>query len=124
MNYKEIKTAIINKDLEPIYFLMGNEPYYIDKLCDKFSKDLLTPEEQEFNQIILYGKEITPEQIISESKQFPFGSEKRLVIVKEAQAVKNIEKLDTYLDSLPAISKVKIRSSLLIVIGFDLLSLF
>ena len=99
MNYKEIKTTIINKDIEPIYFLMGNEPYYIDKLCNQFSKDLLTPEEQEFNQITLYGKEITPEQIISESKQFPFGSEKRLVIVKEAQEVKNIEKLDTYLDA-------------------------
>lgn len=78
---------------------MGDEPYYIDKLSDEFSKKLLNPEEQEFNQVTLYGKDITTEQIISESKQFPFGAEKRVVIIKEAQHLKNIEVLDSYLDN-------------------------
>ena len=99
MNYKEIISSISNKDLNPVYFLMGDEPYYIDKLSDEFSKNLLTAEEQEFNQVILYGKDITTEQIISEAKQFPFGSEKRVVIVKEGQHLKNIEVLDSYLDN-------------------------
>ena len=99
MNYKEIISSISNKDLNPVYFLMGDEPYYIDKISDEFSKNLLTAEEQEFNQVTLYGKDITTEQIISEAKQFPFGSEKRVVIVKEGQHLKNIEVLDSYLDN-------------------------
>lgn len=99
MNYKEIISSITNKDLQPVYFLMGDEPYYIDKLSDEFSKKLLNSEEQEFNQVTLYGKDITTEQIISESKQFPFGAEKRVVIIKEAQHLKNIEVLDSYLDN-------------------------
>ena len=99
MNYKEIITSISNKDLQPVYFLMGDEPYYIDKLSDEFAKNLLSTEQQEFNQVTLYAKDITIEQVIAESKQIPFGSEKRLVIVKEAQQLKNIEILDSYLDN-------------------------
>jgi len=78
---------------------MGEEPYYIDKLSDKFSNHLLSDEQKEFNQVTLYAKDITTEQIITESKQFPFGSEKRVVIVKEAQQLKDIELLDSYLDN-------------------------
>ncbi|MBC8266878.1 MAG: DNA polymerase III subunit delta [Flavobacteriales bacterium] len=99
MNYKEIISSISNKDLNPVYFLMGDEPYYIDKLSDEFAKNLLTAEEQEFNQVTLYGKEVGVGQIIAEAKQFPFGSEKRVVIVKEAQNIKNIEELESYLDN-------------------------
>ena len=99
MNYKEIITSIKNKDLHPVYFLMGDEPYYIDKLSNKFAKEILNSEEKEFNQITLYGKDVTTaEEIISESKQFPFGAEKRIVIVKEGQQLKNIEKLDSYFE--------------------------
>ena len=82
MNYKEIITSISKKDLKPIYFLMGDEPYYIDKISNEFSKKILSTEQQEFNQIILYGKDTTAEQIIAESKQFPFGAEKRMVIIE------------------------------------------
>ena len=99
MNYKEIISSIVNKKLEPIYFLMGDEPYYIDKICDEFSRNLLTDEQKEFNQVTLYGKEITTEQIIAEAKQFPFGAEKRLVIIKEGQQLKNIELLESYLNN-------------------------
>ena len=99
MNYKDIISSINNKDLRPVYFLMGEEPYYIDKICDKFSNNLLPIEQQEFNQVILYGKETTCEQIISEAKQFPFGTDIRLVVIKEAQDLRHIEKLDSYLDN-------------------------
>ena len=99
MNYKEIITSISNKDLQPVYFLIGDESYYIDKLSNEFAKNLLSAEQQEFNQVTLYGKDITTEQVIAESKQFPFGSEKRVVIVKEGQQLKNIEILDSYLDN-------------------------
>ena len=74
MNYKEIILSINKKDFHPVYFLMGDEPYYIDKLADFFSKNVLSAEEQEFNQVVLYGKDIETAQIIAEAKQFPFGS--------------------------------------------------
>ena len=78
---------------------MGNEPYYIDKMVDAFSNNLLTNEEKAFNQITLYAKDTTTEQIIAEAKQFPVGSEKRVVIVKEAQQLKKIELLEKYLEN-------------------------
>lgn len=78
---------------------MGEESYYIDQICDYISKNILNSEEKEFNQITLYGKEIDVATIISEAKQFPFGSQYRVVIVKEAQDIKSIDKLETYLDN-------------------------
>ena len=99
MNYKAIIASISNKDLQPIYFLMGDEPYYIDKICDEFTNNILSTEEKEFNQVTLYAKDVTTEQVIAEAKQFPFGSNKRVVIVKEGQQLKNIEILDSYLNS-------------------------
>ena len=100
MNYKEIITSITNKDLQPVYFLMGEEPYYIDKLANAFAKNVLSAEEQEFNQVILYGKDIETAQAIAEAKQFPFNSSKRVVIIREAQHLKDIDVLDTYLDNV------------------------
>ncbi len=99
MKYKEIISSISNKDLQPVYFLMGEEPFYIDKLSDYIAENVLQTEEKEFNQSVLYGKDLEVAQIISEAKQFPFGSEKRVVIVKEAQNIKNIEELETYFDN-------------------------
>jgi DNA polymerase-3 subunit delta len=100
MKYTEIIASITEKSLQPVYFLMGDEPYYIDKVADSFSKDVLSAEEQEFNQVVLYGKDIQTAQIIAEAKQFPFGSEKRVVIIKEAQHLTDIEILDSYLDAV------------------------
>ena len=100
MKYTEIIASITEKSLQPVYFLMGDEPYYIDKVADAFSKNVLSAEEQEFNQVVLYGKDIETAQIIAEAKQFPFGAEKRVVIIKEAQHLTDIEILDSYLDTV------------------------
>ena len=78
---------------------MGEEPFYIDKISDYIAEKVLKAEEKEFNQSVLYGKDVEVAQIISEAKQFPFGAEKRVIIVKEAQNIKNIEQLETYLNS-------------------------
>ena len=78
---------------------MGDEPYYIDKLTDIFAKNILSDEEKAFNQVILYGKDIETLELVTEAKQFPFGAEKRVVILKEAQDLKKIELLNTYLDN-------------------------
>ena len=100
MNYKEIISSIQNKEkIYPIYFLMGEEPYYINKISNEFTDHLLSEEQKEFNLITLYGKDTTTSQIISEAKQFPFGAEKRLVIIKEAQHLKNLEILSSYIEN-------------------------
>ena len=99
MNYKEIISSISNKDFHPVYFLMGEEPFYIDKISDYISDNVLESQEKEFNQSVLYGKEVDVAQIIAEAKQFPFGATHRVVIVKEAQNIKNIEDLESYLDN-------------------------
>ena len=99
MNYKEIISSISNKDFHPIYFLMGEEAFYIDKISDYISDNVLESQEKEFNQSVLYGKEVDIAQIIAEAKQFPFGATHRVVIVKEAQNIKNIDELESYLDN-------------------------
>ena len=98
MKYQDIIQQIDNKVFSPVYFLMGEETFYIDKISEHISKNILSEEEKEFNQTTLYGKDIDVSTIISEAKQFPFGSEYRVVIVKEAQDIRTIEKLESYLD--------------------------
>ena len=78
---------------------MGEEPFYIDKISDYIAENVLESQEKEFNQSVLYGKEVDIAQIIAEAKQFPFGSTYRVVIVKEAQNIKNIEDLESYLNN-------------------------
>ena len=97
MKYQDIITQIDNKVFHPVYFLTGEEAYYIDKISEHISKNVLTTEEKEFNQITLYGKDIDVSTVISEAKQFPFGSTYRVVIIKEAQDMKKIEDLEIYL---------------------------
>ena len=105
MKYQDIIQQIDNKVFSPVYFLMGEETFYIDKISEHISKNILSEEEKEFNQTTLYGKDIDVSTIISEAKQFPFGSEYRVVIVKEAQDIRTIEKLESYLD-LPSPSTI------------------
>ena len=99
MKYQDIIQQINNKVYQPVYFLMGEESYYTDKISDYISKNVLTKEEKEFNQITLYGKDSDVSTVISEAKQFPFGSTYRVVIIKEAQDIKKIEDLEIYLDN-------------------------
>ncbi|MCL6461595.1 MAG: DNA polymerase III subunit delta [Flavobacterium micromati] len=92
----DIKTG----NIKPIYLLMGEEPYYIDKLCDYIEKNVLSEEEKGFNQSVLYGRDVTIEDIISTAKRYPMMAERQVVIVKEAQDLtRTIEKLETYAEN-------------------------
>ncbi len=92
----DIKAGIV----KPIYFLMGEEPYYIDKLSDYIEQNILSEEEKSFNQTVLYGRDVTMEDVIGTAKRYPMMSEKQVVIVKEAQdLVKTIDKLDHYAEN-------------------------
>lgn len=96
---KEIVRNIKNKAIAPVYFLMGDEPYYIDNVADYIESKVLTEEEKGFNQMVLYGRDVTIQDIVSNAKRFPLMAEKQVIIVKEAQDLaKTIEQLDEYVN--------------------------
>jgi DNA polymerase-3 subunit delta len=87
-------------NIKPIYFLMGEEPYYIDKLSDYIEEKVLTEEEKGFNQTVLYGRDVSIEDIISTAKRYPMMAERQVVIVKEAQdLIRTIDKLESYAEN-------------------------
>jgi DNA polymerase-3 subunit delta len=87
-------------NIKPIYFLMGEEPYYIDRLSSYIEENILTEEEKGFNQTVLYGRDVSMEDIISTSKRYPMMAERQVVIVKEAQDLsKTIDKLESYAEN-------------------------
>ena len=87
-------------NIKPIYFLMGEEPYYIDKLSDYIEENVLTEEEKSFNQTVLYGRDVSVEDVISAAKRYPMMAERQVIIVKEAQElVKTIDKFESYASS-------------------------
>ncbi len=97
---KQIVTDIKNGNIKPIYFLMGEEPYYIDRISEYIDKNVLAEEEKGFNQMVLYGRDVTIEDIVANAKRFPMMAERQVVIVKEAQDLsRTIEKLTDYVEN-------------------------
>ena len=87
-------------NIKPIYFLMGEEPYYIDKLSEYIEKNILSEEEKGFNQTVLYGRDVTIEDIVSSAKRYPMMADRQVVIVKEAQELsRTIDKLESYAEN-------------------------
>lgn len=85
------------KKLKPIYFLMGEEPYYIDRISQYIEANVLSEEEKGFNQMVLYGRDVSVEDIVSNAKRYPMMADYQVVIVKEAQDLsRTIEKLVDY----------------------------
>ncbi len=96
----QIVSDIKNGNIKPIYFLMGEESYYIDKIADYIEKNVLAEEEKGFNQMVLYGRDVSIEDIISNAKRFPMMAERQVVIVKEAQDLsRTIENLLSYAEN-------------------------
>ncbi|MEH6764941.1 MAG: DNA polymerase III subunit delta [Aequorivita antarctica] len=97
---KSIINDIKNGNTKPIYFLMGEEPYYIDGISKYIEENVLSEEEKGFNQMVLYGRDVTVEDIISNAKRYPMMAEKQVLIVKEAQDLsRTIENLVSYADN-------------------------
>ncbi|OEK08644.1 DNA polymerase III subunit delta [Flavivirga aquatica] len=94
---KQLVTDIKNGNLKPIYFLMGEESYYIDKISNFIETTVLAEEERGFNQMVLYGRDVAIDEIVSNAKRYPMMAEYQVVIVKEAQDLsRTIEKLAAY----------------------------
>jgi len=90
MSFEEILRDLKNKLYHPVYFLHGNEPYYIDVISDFIEHHVLNEMEREFNQTIIYGRDCDMLSVISTAKRYPMMSNYQVVIVKEAQDVKNL----------------------------------
>jgi DNA polymerase-3 subunit delta len=102
----KIVNDIKSGNIKPIYFLMGEEPYYIDKLSDYIEENVLKEDEKGFNQTVMYGRDVTIEDIIGTAKRYPMMAERQVVIVKEAQDLsKTIDKLESYAEN-PMLSTV------------------
>jgi DNA polymerase-3 subunit delta len=98
-SYEQIIGDLQKKIYQPVYFLTGDEPYYIDKITDFAAKNILTPEEQSFNQTILYGKDSDAVGVTNHAKRFPMMANHQVIIVKEAQEVKNFDDLVHYIEN-------------------------
>ncbi len=81
---------------KPVYLLMGEEPYYVDMVCDAILEHCLDESERDFNQTVCYGADVTADAVITAARRYPMFAERQLVVVKEAQMMKTLEELAVY----------------------------
>jgi DNA polymerase III subunit delta len=97
---KRIVQEVENRKIRPIYFLCGEEPYYIDKTAEFLEASILTESEKAFNQLALYGRETTIEEIVSHARRYPMMAEKQVIVVREGQHLsRTIEKFLGYAEN-------------------------
>ena len=80
----------------PVYLLMGDEPYYVDMVCDAILDNCLDESERDFNQTVCYGADVDADMVITAARRYPMFAERQLVVVKEAQMMKSLEELAVY----------------------------
>jgi len=98
ITYEEIISDLKKRIFKPVYFLAGEEPYYIDLITDYIEQNVLPDAEKSFNQLILYGEETSIPSVIETARRFPMMASHQVVIVKEAQSLKKVEDLIIYLE--------------------------
>ncbi|MBR5298126.1 MAG: DNA polymerase III subunit delta, partial [Parabacteroides sp.] len=103
--YEEICRDIIAKKFAPVYVLMGEEPFFMDQITDLLITHVLDDSERDFNQIIMYGSDTDSASIMNAVRRFPMMSKYQLVVVKEAQLIRDIEILSNYVKN-PLMSTV------------------
>jgi len=109
ITYEEILSDLKNRIFKPVYFLAGEEPYYIDLITDYIQDKVLSESDKAFNQIIVYGEDTNIASIIDTARRFPMMSSHQVVIVKEAQSLKKIDDLAIYLEK-PLLSTILVFS--------------
>lgn len=97
MTYEEIIDNLKKKIYHPVYFLTGEETYFIDKISDYIAEHVLSEAEKGFNQTILYGKDLEASTVIGHARRFPMMANYQVIIIREAQEIKNIEELEPYI---------------------------
>jgi len=91
-NVRKILSEIKSRKYAPVYFLQGEETYYIDLISDYIEQNVLSESEKGFNQVILYGKDVSMAAVLTNARRFPMMAERQVVIVKEAQEIQDLNK--------------------------------
>ena len=95
-SFQAIFQSLKGGNIAPIYVLHGEELFFIEKISDYIAENVLQPSEKAFNQVIWYGKDVNAKAIADEARQYPMMSQKRVVIIKEAQAMRDLKDLEHY----------------------------
>ncbi len=93
---REIVKDAQNGVFKPVYLLMGDEPYYVDMVCDAILEYCLDESERDFNQTVCYGADVNADAVITAARRYPMFAERQLVVVKEAQMMKSLEEMAIY----------------------------
>ena len=99
-SFETIMRDLQARKFSPIYILMGEEPYYIDKISDFVAENALDETERDFNQTIIFGADTTAAQVADMARRYPMMAERQVVIVKEAQNLRSMEALAKYAEKL------------------------
>ncbi|WP_080904518.1 DNA polymerase III subunit delta [Parabacteroides sp. Marseille-P3160] len=94
--FEEICRDILVKKFLPVYVLMGEEPFFIDRITDLLLEHVLEESERDFNQIVIYGADADAATVLNAARRFPMMSKYQLVVVREAQQIRDIELLASY----------------------------
>lgn len=100
ISYDKLMKEMQDGKYRPVYLLHGEEPYFIDNVCKHIEENALTEADKAFNYTVVYGKDVSMAQIIAQAQQFPMMGERQVVVVKEAQAIRNYDLIGSYLDAL------------------------
>ncbi len=106
LTYEQLALSFKRGEIAPVYVLCGEEPYYIDKACAWLENNLLDEAAREFDQTVIYGKDLEPtnspnvEPVVNAARGFAMFGGRRVVILKEAQSVKKWDALGLYLDNI------------------------
>lgn len=106
--HSQLLSEIRNKTYKPVYFLAGEEPYYIDIISRYLEEHVLEESERSFNQMVVYGEDTTVSGVIELSRRFPMMSEYQVIVVREAQSLRKIEDLAIYVEN-------PLRSTILVI---------
>lgn len=98
MKYEQIIRDLENKIYHPVYLLHGDEPYYIDQVCDFIEDNVLDETEREFNLSVIYGRDVNAAGILEYAKRYPMMASYQVVIVREAQEVRDLDALLPYVE--------------------------
>lgn len=99
MDHKLVIKQIKEKKFEKIYLLHGDEPFFIDEITDAILENVLEEHERDFNQSVIYGKDADPGRLIEELRGYPMMSERKVVVLKEAQDFKKFKEIEKYFES-------------------------
>lgn len=99
LSSEKILKDIQNRVFYPIYFLHGEEAFFIDAISDAISDTVLNESEKDFDQSVVYGRDVDVQSIISSAKRYPMIATYQVLIVKEAQNLKNIDELISYVQN-------------------------